>query len=70
MELKLTLKKKMDGPCLRRSRLRKKRLFLFSTALMMAACYSNKESNLETVKLLIDYGAGLNIQNNDGWTLC
>ncbi len=54
---------------LRRSRLRKKRLFLFSTALMMAARYSDNDSNINTVNLLIDKGTNIDIQNNKGWTL-
>jgi hypothetical protein len=35
---------------------------------MMASTNSNGESSLETVKLLINSGANLNIQNNDGET--
>ncbi len=38
------------------------------TALILATSLSNTESNVETVKLLIDNGADVNIRGNDGWT--
>jgi ankyrin repeat protein len=38
------------------------------TALMFASRSSNKDSSIETVKLLIDSGAYLNLQDVDGWT--
>ena len=38
------------------------------TALMLAALYSNTDSNVSTVKLLLDAGADVNLKNNEGWT--
>src|SRR5690606_20342830 len=38
------------------------------TALMSASKYSNKDSSIETVKLLIENGADVNLQNYDGNT--
>jgi ankyrin repeat protein len=34
----------------------------------MASRNSSKDSNIETVKLLLDYKADVNLKNNDGWT--
>ncbi len=34
----------------------------------MACRYSNTDSNNETVKLLLEKGADVNIQENDGWS--
>ena len=39
------------------------------TALMMAACYSNEDYNIEIVRLLLDYGAKIDIHNNNGSTI-
>ena len=36
------------------------------TALMLASKYSNTESNIETVKLLLDNGADINLKNCNG----
>lgn len=38
------------------------------TALMQACIYSKTKSSNETVKILIQYGAKLDMQNNHGWT--
>ena len=38
------------------------------TALMMASKYSNDTSSLETVRLLLDQGADVNLKTNDGWS--
>ena len=39
------------------------------TALMIAARCSNYNSNIETVKLLLDYGADINLFENQGRTV-
>jgi len=36
--------------------------------LILASRYSNTGSNIETVKLLLENGADVNLKNNDGWT--
>lgn len=38
------------------------------TPLMLAARNASTTSNIEMVKLLLEYGADANIQNKDGWT--
>ena len=38
------------------------------TPLMLAARNSDTDSNIDTVKLLIECGANIKSQNNDGWT--
>ena len=35
---------------------------------MLASRYSNTDSTEETVRMLIDAGADLGIQSDDGWT--
>lgn len=35
------------------------------TALMLASKYSNTDSSIETVKILIDYGANVNLQDKN-----
>ena len=38
------------------------------TQLMTTCRYSNTNSNIETVKLLLDAGANIDLQNSNGWT--